>query len=292
MPRLIVNADDLSIHPLIDEGIKLAYINGIVTSTTMLVTTEFCEKTVDNIVKPTGIPVGLHLNLTMGTSCANPELIPDLVDENQCFKYTPIRLYKDLFVRKADPKLLSQVYIELESQFKKSADIGVSFTHFDSHQNVHFIPVVFNMIKQIASRYGFSKARMGRELLYDYGVYDQKISMIRRKNPLKWFVTRYCMSKIRHGLVSSDFFFGILCSGILSKKTVIKFMRCLIQDATYEMAIHAGLAVKRSECIYRSNFNDFICSPARKKEYEITIDEEIKEQIKKEKIELISYKDL
>ncbi len=45
-PGLIVNADDLGIHPNINAGIVSAYRRGILTSCTMLMTTAYFDQTI------------------------------------------------------------------------------------------------------------------------------------------------------------------------------------------------------------------------------------------------------
>jgi len=42
----------LAIHPSIDAGIKKAYVEGVLTSATMLVTTEFTSAAIEDVVKP------------------------------------------------------------------------------------------------------------------------------------------------------------------------------------------------------------------------------------------------
>src|SRR3989442_15022965 len=74
---LIINADDLAIHPQIDAGILKAYREGVLTSASMLVTTPFLQQAV-RVVRDTELPVGIHLSLTMGKALAQPRLIPDL----------------------------------------------------------------------------------------------------------------------------------------------------------------------------------------------------------------------
>ena len=51
-PGLIINADDLGIHPAINAGILSAYEQGIVSSATLLVTTPYLVETIEKIVRP------------------------------------------------------------------------------------------------------------------------------------------------------------------------------------------------------------------------------------------------
>ena len=69
--RLIVNADDLGLHPRIDDGIFEAHSNGIVTSATVLITGRSAEKAVAR-AQQANLPLGLHLCLTSHLTPAAP----------------------------------------------------------------------------------------------------------------------------------------------------------------------------------------------------------------------------
>src|SRR5258708_19760601 len=78
-PGLIVNADDLGIHPSINAGILSAFRNGILSSCTMLMTTPYLEETVRDYVRPATLPIGIHLSLTLATPVAPWTQVPDLI---------------------------------------------------------------------------------------------------------------------------------------------------------------------------------------------------------------------
>ena len=292
MMKLIVNADDLGIHPSIDEGIRRAYTNGILTSASIFMTTPFVESAIENVIKKTKIPVGLHLSLTTGKSCAEPRNVPLLADREGNFKNTPAKIIKQIFSRHKKG-LLDQIKLELKAQFERAKDLSVELTHFDAHQNFHFIPEIFKILKEIAPEYGVSKVRLSKELFYVFTVIDQTINLVRRKNPLKWAISRYSYSRIRHNFTTTDYFFGIMYSGIMNRKTFLNFIKCMRVNKSYEVALHPGFAAPENEKPYLfPAHNRFISSLARIKEYEILTDPEIRNIIKAKNIKLISYKDI
>ena len=77
--RVIINADDLGVHPGTDAGIIDAYSQGVLTSATLLMTTPWLEDAVRR-AKAVGLPIGIHLSLTLGQSRAGKAAVPDLVD--------------------------------------------------------------------------------------------------------------------------------------------------------------------------------------------------------------------
>ncbi len=291
-PKLIINADDLAIHPSIDKGIKEAYLNGVLTSATMLMTTDFTEASAEKIVRKTGLPVGLHLSLTTGKPCAPSKDVPLLVDEDGYFSLSAVGLFRSLLLRK-DVNLMSQVYVELESQFKRAEDLKISFTHFDSHQNIHLIPVIFNMLKEIAAKFGYTKARLVKESFSPLIFFQNFSGIVKRKNLIKWLLSYYCIYKTAPAFLTPDLYMGIMCSGMINKKMIDTFVKSLRDGLVYEIALHPGYPAEIEFNAYPDkNHNDFVASPSRKEEMDILMDDTVKASIERRGIELISYKEL
>ena len=89
-PRLVINADDLGLSPEVDAGILEAVEAGLVTGVELLVNPPF--RTRLEPLFAAGVPIGLHLNLCLGSPCADrssergrPSSVPSLVQENGLF---------------------------------------------------------------------------------------------------------------------------------------------------------------------------------------------------------------
>jgi len=78
---LIVNADDFGLTPGVSAGILAAHRHGIVTSTTVLVNRAILPVHIDAALG-SGIGVGLHINLTLGSPITGA---PSLVDRSGRF---------------------------------------------------------------------------------------------------------------------------------------------------------------------------------------------------------------
>jgi len=67
MKKLIVNADDFGRSPGINRGILDAHLNGIVTSTTVMINYPDAAPGLEQaLLKAPDLGIGLHLNLTSG----------------------------------------------------------------------------------------------------------------------------------------------------------------------------------------------------------------------------------
>jgi predicted glycoside hydrolase/deacetylase ChbG (UPF0249 family) len=109
MKYLIVNADDFGMSPGVTAGIVDAHLQGIVTSTSMLVTTPFSDTAGAAAHEYPSLSVGLHLRLTHESG----EALIDLDDR-------------------------AAVRAELHSQFERFVVLtGSQPTHLDSHHHVH-----------------------------------------------------------------------------------------------------------------------------------------------------------
>jgi predicted glycoside hydrolase/deacetylase ChbG (UPF0249 family) len=112
MKYLIVNGDDFGETPGVTAGILEAHASGILTSTSMLVTTPFAEAAAKAAAEFAGLSVGLHLCLTDHTE----RLVIDPGDRQACRS-------------------------ELRKQFDHFLElVQASPTHLDSHHNVHRDP--------------------------------------------------------------------------------------------------------------------------------------------------------
>jgi len=125
---LIVNADDFGLTPGVSRGILDAGATGIVTSTTVLVNRPIDPELIARL-EASGLGVGLHLNLTLGTPISDPRRVPSLVDGDGRFIRDPREA-----ASRADK---DEARIELGNQIDAfRALMGCFPTHLDSHHHV------------------------------------------------------------------------------------------------------------------------------------------------------------
>ena len=81
MKQLLIRADDIGYSYAVNVGIARAVNEGLVRSAGLMPNMPEAQRGWD-WVKDAGIAIGQHTNLCLGTPCADPALIPSLVDEN------------------------------------------------------------------------------------------------------------------------------------------------------------------------------------------------------------------
>lgn len=290
LPGLIVNADDLGIHPDINAGILSAYRKGILTSCTMLVTTAYLEETVRDYVRPRALPIGIHLSLTLGRAVAPASEVPDLIDDERNLKLSAASLLLNSYRTAAGQALLRQMRRELEAQLGCARDCGLQPTHADSHQHVHMNPAIFALLEEILPRFGVHRLRYTREPFWPFAVGADLLPIARRRNLAKWAFLRWRSGQIKRHLAGNDDLFGVLYSGMVSKSSLLAVLGNLAVRRLTEICIHPGFPAPKDLPYYpRPGYNDFITSSARKIEHDILIDESVQAAVRRRGLALRAY---
>jgi len=89
--RLIVNADDFGCSEEVNEAIIRAYNEGVLTSTSLMVTGSAFDHAVRLASENPGLGVGIHLVTVMGRCVLPPSEIPSLVDLQGNFSDSPMK---------------------------------------------------------------------------------------------------------------------------------------------------------------------------------------------------------
>jgi len=147
---LIVNADDYGRTPGVSAGIRDAHLRGIVTTTTVLINLPGAADAVRQAaVETPQLGIGLHLNLTAGTPCSTPDVVPDLIGPTGAF-HTPDRLRRRLSTLD-----VSQVRTEWRAQLRALESTGAVIDHLDSHHHLAALaPDLWEICLELALRSG------------------------------------------------------------------------------------------------------------------------------------------
>lgn len=150
MIRLIVNADDLGLHPSLDEGILQAHREGIVTSATVLVTGRSAQEAV-RFANEQKLPLGVHLCLcTHLPPAAPPDRVRHLAPDGR-FRRGWLE-FSRAFALRSIPE--EEIDLELRAQISRLRELGGRPDHLDAHQHLHLLPGVRQLVERIAQDEG------------------------------------------------------------------------------------------------------------------------------------------
>ncbi|MBN8231175.1 ChbG/HpnK family deacetylase [Corallococcus macrosporus] len=148
--RLIVNADDLGLHPSLDAGILRAHREGIVTSATLLATGPSAAQAVGR-AKAQGLAVGVHLALSTRLPCAAPAEAVRTVAPGGRLRGSWADFAKAWLTGRVRREELER---ELSAQLSRARELGAKVDHLDGHQHLHLLPGVRSVVEDIAAREG------------------------------------------------------------------------------------------------------------------------------------------
>lgn len=146
MIRLVVNADDLGLHPRIDEGILRAHQEGIVTSATVLTTGRNAPGAVRS-ARARGLALGVHLCLTTHLPPAAPPKEVRWLAPGGRFRKDWAELTTAWAVGLVPPE---EVELELEAQVARLRSLGAEPDHLDAHQHLHLLPGLTPIVERLA----------------------------------------------------------------------------------------------------------------------------------------------
>ncbi len=147
MIQLVINADDLGLHPRIDEGIFRAHATGVVTSATMLVTGPTAHGATKRALRD-GLSVGLHLCLTTHLTPAAKASDVRWLAPGGRFR----RNWAELslaWLSRLVPK--EEVELEFRAQVQRARELGLDVDHLDTHQHLHLLPGLAGIVEDLAA---------------------------------------------------------------------------------------------------------------------------------------------
>lgn len=143
--RLIINADDFGLCRAQNYGIIEAFTQGVVSSTTAIVTSPAIEHAAWLAGCFPELPVGLHFMLSWGRPLTP---LTCLVNEQGMLDKG---IWQKSEAGTLDPE---EIRCELASQYQHFIDLfGKAPTHIDSHHHVHMLPTLYPLVEAFAMEY-------------------------------------------------------------------------------------------------------------------------------------------
>ncbi|WP_371368773.1 Chitooligosaccharide deacetylase ChbG [Sporomusa rhizae] len=237
MKQLIVNADDFGLHENINLGIVEGHVNGCITSTSLMAGAPAFEHAVSLAAKQPKLGIGVHLTLVGGRPVCDPGKIASLIDNKGMFPQS-----YPVFLKKACSGgiSLSDVRRELTAQVQKVVAAGINVTHLDSHQHMHIVPGIVDVVIDIATTFGIRSMRIPAEPLMFFGGFKPSVGRILGRSGLSVLAKAAGFKAKRAGIIIPDHFFGMLAGGNMEEQLFVEIIDNLPEGIS-EIMIHPGL---------------------------------------------------
>lgn len=279
--QLIINADDFGIHPAVNEAVRKAATEGILTSTSLMAGGDAFDEAVEMARSMPSLGIGIHLTLVGGIKpVLPPSEVPSLTWDNGVFCHD----YGKLIVRDLEGKIsLSEVYAEWDAQIQKIMNTGLPVTHMDGHQHMHMWPHFYPIARDLAKKYHISCMRVPDEDVL-FGMKDGHIIRWAAKNGLSLLSRMHRSDLKKNHVRTNDHFFGMLYGGHLSPERFAKFILQTRPGIT-EIMCHPSVDTRAMEDTFHWGYHG-------EDELAGLLADINRELIEKKQISLISYRDV
>ena len=279
--QLIINADDFGIHPAVNEAVRKAATEGILTSTSLMAGGDAFDEAVEMARSMPSLGIGIHLTLVGGIKpVLPPSEVPSLTWDNGVFCHD----YGKLIVRDLEGKIsLSEVYAEWDAQIQKIMNTGLPVTPMDGHQHMHMWPHFYPIARDLAKKYHISCMRVPDEDVL-FGMKDGHIIRWAAKNGLSLLSRMHRPDLKKNHIRTNDHFFGMLYGGHLSPERFAKFILQTKPGIT-EIMCHPSADTQAMEDTFHWGYHG-------EDELAGLLADINRELIAKKQISLISYRDV
>ena len=230
MKTLVVTADDFGLSSEVNEAVRRAHRDGILTCASLMIGAPAAKEAVE-IAKREGLPVGLHLTLVDGQPVLPAERIPDLVDGGGAFREGPggpaVRIGLSARAR-------SQARAECEAQMDAFLATGLELDHVNAHQHFHLHPSVLTIVVELARRH-----RAAVRVPLEPGLPPYR-SAVLAATMLPWALQARRRLR-RAGIVTNDALFGLYDSEAMTEKAWLRIVPRIGHGVT-EVYCHPSMA--------------------------------------------------
>jgi hopanoid biosynthesis associated protein HpnK len=279
--RLIINADDFGLTAGVNRGILEGHQNGVVSSTTVMACSQGFQDAATLPQRAPGLSVGCHVVLVDGQSTLNPSQIPTLMGRNDGWFREKLLTFACLA---ATGKLdAGQIEAEATAQIQKLQSAGIAVSHLDSHKHTHIFPVVVRGMLRAAQNCGIRAIRNPFEPLVFASLRHWKRQFQLRL--LDRFRAGFRTALANAGVVTPDGCIGIAATGGVTLDTFERLIEGL-PEGTWEFVSHPGYNDADLDKV-KTRLRD-----CREKELAILTSPSVKDLLRREAIDLISYREL
>jgi predicted glycoside hydrolase/deacetylase ChbG (UPF0249 family) len=293
--RLIINADDFGLTSGVNRAIVEAQGHGIVTSATLMAGAGAFNEAADlarSVVAQGAVfSVGCHVVLLDGESVLPPDRVPTLlqsgVNNGSQLRDSLSRFVIASFRHKLNP---DEIEAEAIAQMERIQETGLYVSHFDTHKHAHMFPAVLRPLLRAARARDIGAVRNPFGQFWPIPLASlvrtrQAWKRLAQLNVLRSFAAGFRREVAAHGLRTTDGSLGVSVTGVLDLKLFTAIVES-IPEGTWEFVTHPGYndaALDKVQTRLRQS---------RERELHLLTSPEAKELLKREAIELISYREL
>ena len=272
-------ADDYGISACGNSRIENCLENGVLNKISVLPNGEITD--FNKRLQKHNVTLSLHINLVEGHPLSEPNDVSLLISDDGYFKYSFVGLFF-LSISNKRKEFEKQIYKEIQNQVKvwKMAMGENTSISIDSHQHVHMIPLIFQILMRVIrdEDLSVSSIRIPSEPISPYLFTPSLYFEYKPTGLIKQWLLKFLAftnrKELKKSKIQTAYFMGILFSGKLNEARIRKLLPHYLKLAkkhnkNIEIGFHPGY-VKSGEKLIdgsRQDFSKFYYSPWRNTEY-------------------------
>ena len=213
-----------------------------------------------------GLGVGIHLSLVQERCVAPPDRVRRLAGDDGSLPVSHTAFIKGYALKRFGP---TEIRAEVDAQIRRFLDAGLKPTHLDSHQHLHVLPGVFDIVLDAAEAAGIQVIRIPLER--GGPTAHRTVS----RTVQTWLLSRFCRKcaqKARKaGMRSADRFWGLGVSGNMNEENLARTIDRLAPGVN-EIMCHPGFSDPATSERYPWSYNwDDECAALQSESIRTTI---------------------
>ena len=153
---IIINADDLGLHPAVRRAVEECAAHGTISSASVMAN----GPDIANVGMITGVSLGAHLNILRGTPLSPTHEVRSLLNEQGNFVGN-WATFAQRWMRGA--LRLNEVRLEWSRQIVALQDAGLTLSHIDGEKHTHCFPALFELACELAQEHAIPWVRLSTE---------------------------------------------------------------------------------------------------------------------------------
>ena len=154
--QLIINVDDIGLHPAVRRAVEACAARGTVTSASVL-----ANGPDQDAIRPyPGVSLGAHLNILRGAPLSPASEVRSLLGDDGLFLGSAAKLAWRVLRRQI---VASEVRLEWSRQVAHLRERGLALSHVDGEKHTHCLPGLFAIACDVAREHGIPWVRRSDE---------------------------------------------------------------------------------------------------------------------------------
>lgn len=231
MKTLVVTADDVGLHPGMTLGALRAHEQGIVTACSVVANGRALDDAIERLRDHPKLDAGVHLTFVGGERpLSSPEQVRSLLGSDGAFLPGFRAFAARYFLGRIDA---AELEAELRRQIERLLASGLRLRHANSHQHLHVLPRVFEIVLKLAEEYRIPWVRVPRDPAVSLSPRSIEIGILNR-------IGRQARRRLARSVArTADHTVGILDAGRLTPGRLVGILKDV--DGMTELVCHPGV---------------------------------------------------